>query len=50
MPYGKYKGMTFYEIIKKDITYVNWFRRTINKNWDAKLKDMFDMYWEYYHR
>lgn len=46
MPYGKYKGQTIYDIIKADVSYMDWLEANVNNNWDDKVTMMFKEFWE----
>lgn len=40
-PYGKYKGQTFYDVIKKDVSYVEWFVRNIGVVLEYRTEKMY---------
>lgn len=46
MPYGKYKDQTVYDIIKVDVSYMDWLEANVNNNWDDKVTMMFKEFWE----
>lgn len=46
MPYGKYKDKTIYDIIKIDVSYMDWLEANVNNNWDDKVTMMFREFWE----
>ena len=47
LSFGKYKGsLTFYDIIKQDISYADWVISIWRYEIDPRVTKMFNEYWE----